>query len=358
MTTFSIIVATRNRPAALALSLPLYLSQSRLPERIVVVDSSDDPSANQSLVERLATTAAMSIVHMVSPAGGAKQRNIGLEQVTSDVTFFPDDDSLVYPGALAAMMRIYDLDEAGRIGGVCGFEVGRPPKGVLEDAVPYELKRSDRLKVYLGRTQVLIEDRLAPNPMKLAAHRFYDRTPPAEPWLAVEDALRVEWMTGFRMSFRTAAIRQVGFNERLGRYALFEDVDASLGVLAQGRDLVATARASVYHHRSPEHRGSGYEMGMMHVLNPAYVTCRFVIMDPKVRATIHRYARYKAFRYQVGTLATPYDKERFAGARAAVSFLDELCAADREAIDETYLKVREACLRLAPHEQEGRDREL
>ena len=39
---FDIVLATRNRPEALALSIPLMLSQSRQPGRLIVIDSSND----------------------------------------------------------------------------------------------------------------------------------------------------------------------------------------------------------------------------------------------------------------------------------------------------------------------------
>lgn len=344
MTTYSTVIATRNRPAALSLSLPLQLAQSHLPERIVVVDGSDDPSETRALVDRLAAGSPVPLVHLATEPGAARQRNLGLAHVSSDVTVFPDDDSLVHPGALAAMMRVYDLDEAGRIGGVCGTETRHPPPGVLDgEATPYEQRRSDRLKARVARVRVRLEDRLVPDPMKLAAHRLMRRLPPPEPWLAREGVERVEWMTGFRMSFRTASLR-AGFNEALGRYALFEDVDAGLGVLARGQALVAARDALVYHHKSPERRSGGRELGVMHVLNRAYVTCRTGLVDARLRGALRRHARFKAFQYGLGA-ATAFERERLAGARAAARVIDELCDAAPDAVNATYLRLRAACAR-------------
>jgi glycosyltransferase involved in cell wall biosynthesis len=162
MTTYSTVIATRNRPAALALSLPLQLAQSRLPERIVVVDSSDNPFENRALVERL--NGAVPILHQTSIPGSSIQRNIGLGLVDSDVTFFPDDDSLVHPDALAAIMRVYDLDEACRIGGVGGFETRHAPPGVLEGKIaPYKLRSSDRIKARVAHVRSQVENQLVPD---------------------------------------------------------------------------------------------------------------------------------------------------------------------------------------------------
>lgn len=342
MTTYSTVIVTRNRPTALALSLPLQLAQSRLPERIVVVDSSDDPSENRALVERL--DGAVPVLHRTSTPGMTLQRNVGLGLVDSDVTFFPDDDSLVHPGALDAMMRVYDLDEASRIGGVGGVETRHPPPGVLEGEVaPYRRRRSDRIKGRVAHVRARVEDRLVPDPMKLAARRLMARLPSPEPWLAGEGVERVEWITGFRMSFRTPSAR-VGFNEALGRYALFEDIDMGLRVLAQGQALVVVREAQVYHHKSPERRSGGQELGAMHVLNRAYVTCRTGLVDARLRGALRRYARFKAFQYGVGA-ATPFERERLVGARAAARVIDELCDATPEALDATYLRLREAVTR-------------
>jgi GT2 family glycosyltransferase len=146
------------------------------------------------------------------------------------------------------------------------------------------------------------------------------------------------------MSFRTASAR-VGFNEALGRYAVFEDIDMGLRVLAQGQALVVARKAQVYHHKSPERRSGGLELGVRHVLNRAYVTCRTGLVDARLRGTLRRYARFKAFTYGLGA-ATSFERERMAGARAAERVIDELCDAPLEALDATYLRLVEATTRL------------
>ena len=181
VTSFSTIIATRNRPAALSLSLPLHLAQSRLPERVLVIDSSDDPSENRSLVDRLAATTPVPLEHQISAPGSSLQRNIGLAQITSDVVFFPDDDSLVHPEALARMMHIYDCDVQGRIGGVCAVEMAVPPAGVLDDpATGYQTRKMDRIRARIARSRTRLEERFFPDPMKLAARCLQQKLPSPE----------------------------------------------------------------------------------------------------------------------------------------------------------------------------------
>ena len=255
MTSYATVIVTRNRPDALALSLPLHLAQTRPPEEIVVIDSSEGEAAERSraAVEASAQEAPMPVSYHASASGISVQRNLGLTLVRAEVTFMPDDDSLVYPGAMERIMRVYERDAEGRIGGVAGREEGRPPLGALGggERPAYAKRRSDRLRTRFAYTRKRLEDRFFPDPLLLTAQALQARLPPPEPWLAEEDAVRVEWMTGFRMSFRTEVIRRIGFAESLGRYALYEDIEAGFRIMAGGHALVATHAAPIYHHKAP-----------------------------------------------------------------------------------------------------------
>lgn len=326
-TTYTTVIVTRNRADALALSLPLHLAQSRRPEAIWVIDSSDDPSENQALTARLGGQTSVPVHHVVSPPGMTLQRNIGLKEVRSDVVFFPDDDSLVYPGALEAMMQIYDRDEARCIGGVCAREALTPPPGVLPAQPRYKMTFADRMRARISVQRFALEAWLVPNPRILAAQLLYQRLPPAPSWLAEEDAVTVEWMTGFRMSFRTESIRKSGFSEALRLYGVFEDVDASYQVL-QEQILVGAHRADIYHHKAPERRANGRSLGARQVLNSAYVLARANVMEGAAGARIarayRRYTLYKCAQYLVG-ISSAFGRARLAGAwearRAAKALL-------------------------------------
>lgn len=341
-TQYSTVIVTRNRPEALALSLPLMLEQSRLPQDILVVDSSDDPAPNKALVDRLAAQTAVPLRHMTSPAGMTVQRNIGLAQVSSEVVFFPDDDSLVLPGTLEAMMRIYDLDTQGIVGGVCSAEAKAPPQGVLNGpGAGYQMTTADRLKAKIARMRFAFEERFFRDPFFLVAERKYARMPGAPSWMAAENAILVPWMTGFRMSYRTELVRRTGFNEHLGRYALFEDTDACFGIL---RDhlLVGARNAQIYHHKAPARRANGRAMGAMQILNRAYVLARAQESDARMLAMMRRFSGYKIAQYALGARGS-FGRDRLAGARAAHDLMPALFSAPPEDLTPLYLKLRAAC---------------
>ena len=65
---FDIVIATMNRQDALLLSLPLMLTQERLPSRLIVVDASDDHQRTKRVVEE-AVEAAGAVVEVVTRPG-------------------------------------------------------------------------------------------------------------------------------------------------------------------------------------------------------------------------------------------------------------------------------------------------
>lgn len=49
---FDMVIVTRNRPEAFALSIPLSFGQSRQPEKLIIIDSSDNHRVLKSVMER------------------------------------------------------------------------------------------------------------------------------------------------------------------------------------------------------------------------------------------------------------------------------------------------------------------
>lgn len=270
---FDTVIATRNRAVALALTLPLHLSQSRLPGQIIVVDSSDDPTAAREVVEAHAANAPVPVrfVHVAEPSL-THQRNVGLDLVSAEVTFFPDDDSVCYPGTTDAIMRVYERDREEMIAGVCARPMPTPPDPALL-AGTYEMSAAHRtIMARSGRFRKVEQAFGDLNPMTYLAGRLA-RARPAISWLADEECVAVPWMTGFRMSFRTDAIRSVGFEPAFQGYAMYEDFDAGFCV-AQGAVLVATHRAWIFHHRFPSGRPVGFSYGVHSILNSGYVLAK------------------------------------------------------------------------------------
>ncbi len=340
--TYAAVIATRNRAEALRLSLPLVLAQSRRPAQVIVVDSSDDHGPIRQIVEENARANGMEIRFIESTPGLPLQRNRGLAAVETDVVLFPDDDSLLLPGTMEHIMHIYELDTEGVVGGVCSAEAQTVPREILATAKEsYRMTLADRLKWAIKRRRRRVEQRLFPDPFFYFAEKHY-RALPVPDWLASENAVLVEFMAGFRMSFRTKVLRAVGFDEALGHYALFEDLDASFRVL-KTHVLVGARNAQIYHHKVPSRRGGGRELGAAQILNRAYVLAKGQDTDARLKGEIRRYALYKIALYTL-RLDSGFGRARLAGALAAYRALPRLLAAAPEELTEVYLELREKCL--------------
>lgn len=343
--TFDVVIATRNRPEALALTIPLLLSQSRRPERLIVIDSSDDHGPVAEAVTRAVGDQPVELIVEYSEKGLTRQRNRGLSHVTAPIVFFPDDDALFYPGTSQAILEIYERDTEGRVMGINPADALVPPPGVLENAT-YDMTGAHRFHARTVGLRTRLGRRLnALSPRYFIGRILLERAPDL-PWLAEMDALPVEWMTGYRMTFRTAAIRDLGFEVVFGGYSLFEDTDASW--IAWQRGVVVGAnRGRIYHHRFPSGRANHYGLGAMGLANLAYLMakhCTDLGLSAAQVAQAHRltrrYARARMWIARAKGLRDAGAREELQGMREAFGTIDRLFAAPRADLAATYLAIK------------------
>jgi glycosyltransferase involved in cell wall biosynthesis len=312
------------------------LEQSRPPSQLIVIDSSDDHQATVDVVKDSVREFPIDLTILPSERGLTLQRNASLPLIKHPVVFFPDDDSIWFPGVAAAQMEVYVRDEAGRIAAVCAAESSSPPPDwELEVASSYQMNWKHRLQQKIAATRVKVESRFFPDPALLLGKSFWPPASELPHWLAEEDVVVVPWMTGFRMSFRTEVIRQVRFDENLTRYSLFEDIDASFGAWQLGW-VVGARKARVYHYRSPEKRDQGRRLGAQQLLNKAYVIHKHSPLGHPARERMNAFARYKVFQYRMGAMDS-FGRERYEGAVAARAAIKTISSSNISNRAESYL---------------------
>jgi GT2 family glycosyltransferase len=310
------------------------LAQTRPPSQLIVVDSSDAFEPVSAAVALAVGSNSITSVIEKSPKGLTLQRNRGLRHVECPITFFPDDDSIWFPDTAEQIVRVYERDRAQMISGVCARESAQPPLNFGERlSLAYRMRRRDRLMQRIGNLRTQFEERIAPNPSRLLGRSYFKKFVPSE-WHRANEVVPVEWMTGFRMSFRTDVIRKVGFDENFSNYCLLEDMDASLAAWEYG-PVVAAHRSRVYHYRSPELRGSGRLTGATQILNRAYVIAKHTSADSGVRRCLIVYLRYRIFLYLLSARGA-FGRARLAGALAALRHVNELLSSTPEFLGETY----------------------
>lgn len=333
---YEIVIATRNRAEALRLSIPLMLDQSRRANRLIVVDSSDNHSQIARVVRTAAKGSEIDVELRHTAPGLTLQRNVGLAELEAPVVFFADDDSLWYPGYAAAIMGVYERDTDGLIGGVTAIRAGAPPSERLTTGA-YAMKPVMRLRQRVAYPRTRLGELALTDPLVIHG-RDMMLSHPAPAWLPELNAVPVEFMTGFRMTFRTDVLRRAGgFDPVLRAYGSFEDVDACYGV-ARHTLLVSSHRAMVFHHQFPSGRGSGRVRGATNIANRAYIVAKHAGDASRARRRVRPYSVFRCAEYAIGARGE-YGRSRLRGAVDATRHLNPILNAPQEAVTQRYVEV-------------------
>jgi glycosyltransferase involved in cell wall biosynthesis len=332
---YDCVIATKNRLNALRMSVPLILRQGALPRRLIVIDASDDHDSVKVEIEEISERLGFknTIVAKSDAPNLARQRNIGLQFVDAPVVMFPDDDSMWYGGFAANVLKVYEADVRRQVGGVSGVGVPEPPPELAQPT--YKKGPLGSLKGAMQPYRNDLENRLFPHPFGLIAETTW-----ADKIDVVDDinSIRIPHITGFRMSFRTDVVKQVGFDETLGYalgYAYHEDFDVSLGVQRLGYALVSAQDAKVCHYSFPGKRGEGYLYGFSVIANTVYICRKTINRDTQIYPLMERYLKYKLLLYG-GGFYSKHRREVFQGAFDAWRNRYMLLDADEADLSESY----------------------
>ena len=238
----SVVVCTLDRPEPLAECLRSLAAQRRPPDDVLVVDAGRRAPADGVVAG--AAAHGLRVRRLASEPGLPRQRNRGIDAAEGDVVLFLDDDVVLDPGYLQALLDVYASDPDGRIGGVGGAQVPDPTP-----AEPWHRRAWTRLFLLesYGRGRV-----------KRSGHVEYCLSPSAP--------VDVEFLSGCNMSFRRAVLDRVRFDERLAGYALGEDIEMSHRVARAWR-LVLTPAARCDHRHVAGGRPARDDFRAMAVFN-------------------------------------------------------------------------------------------
>jgi len=338
---YAIVIATRNRIGALRASLPHMLSQQPRASQLIVVDSSDDHDPVRRLVQEVATenNVPHSVLH--TSRGASLQRNIGLALVKHPIVFFPDDDSIFFPNTSKSILDVYIRDQGRQVAAVCAFEALSAPANLETDQLAYPTERRKATRQGALRLRSKVERIFFPDPIRTYAKHLIAKAQIPN-WTHELGLVPVEWMTGFRMTFRTELAFKYKFDENLTRYSLFEDRDISLKMWIEG-SVLATPSAKIYHHKSPEKRDDGYRMGVIQILNLAYLTAKHTPLSHSSRSYLRRFCLYKATLYRLSS-KDKFTQSRFEGAKAALQQLSSFISSHPNEAASTYHRALTVCL--------------
>jgi hypothetical protein len=317
------------------MSIPLILKQDVAPEQLIIVDSSDDHDTVRTEVDSISERLGFksTVVAKSDASNSARQRNLGLQFVKAPVVMLPDDDSMWHGGFASNVLKIYEADVRRQVGGVTGVGVPEPPPELGQ--ATYKKSTFATAKGTLQPYRKSIENRFFPHPFGLIAEATW-----TENIDVVDDinSRRVPYITGFRMSFRTEALRQVGFDETLGYaagYAYHEDYDVSLRLERLGYALVSAEGAKVCHYSFPGKRGAGYNYGFSVIANSVYICRKTIGGDTQIYPLLERYLKYKLSLY-ASRFYSSHGREVFQGALDAWRNRSRLLDADEVSLADAY----------------------
>jgi GT2 family glycosyltransferase len=329
---WSLVVATLNREDVLVRSLRANVRQARRPAQVIVVDASDgwERTRDRVMAEVAATDGSgIEWIYVRSEVRSLTyQRNRGIERCVSDVAFLLDDDSFMYSGCAETIMRIYEADPDGRIGGVSAW---------LAEGHEGEPSKADRKSLASG--VVRAAERLWWQDMLFLPYdgHYYTR----DAGDTDDPVIGVPLFHGCRMTFRTPVVRKVGgFDEMLIGTAFGEDCDFSYRV-SRTHSLRLAKKAFLHHEQVPVARPRRELNTALVLLNaialykanggahPALVAYKFLLQRAALELARDCARPRKWMPYTTGILR-------------AARFLPEVLALDETALRVEYKRIQQA----------------
>jgi len=126
--TSSIVIITMDRPTETVRCLRSIILQTRLPEEIIVVDASKQTRNLKEQIAKVLKNLPIKFYYLHTAPSTSAQRNIGAQMAHTDVIFFIDDDVVLDPHHNDAIMKVYETNPKGTIGGVRGNNISLRPK--------------------------------------------------------------------------------------------------------------------------------------------------------------------------------------------------------------------------------------
>ncbi|MFN8384174.1 MAG: glycosyltransferase [Anaerolineales bacterium] len=250
----SVIICTRNRFDDFRSTVASLMLQKRLPDELLVVDSSDENVIEEYLKS---TSLPVSVKYIHSKPGLTLQRNVGVRNSTGDILFFFDDDCELNEDYLARVETVFTNDTQGEIGAVGGRlenlfgDQAMTLRFRLERMVFVSLRFLFGLDDYgSGRFRL---SGMATFPHHLMKGRYID------------------CLSGGLMAFRKEVFQKVEFDENLPGYGLMEDWSISKSVLDAGYKTYYEPSASLIHKESPQNRFNYFRWAEMFIVNYDYL---------------------------------------------------------------------------------------
>lgn len=249
----SVVIPTRDRPAALVRTIRSLLASAAVPEEFVVIDASEGGESADAVEALFAPpNAPRLILRRATTIGAAPQRNQGVAQAHGEFILFCDDDIVAEPDCVARLWQAITADDG--LGGVSAAIVNqsymRPGAATRAVLSVIGVREGEG---YAGR---VVGPALAFLPCA-----------DAEPSRVVP----VEWLNLGCTLYRRGLLPAPPFDAFFSGYSVGEDLALSLRVARRAR-LANVPAARIVHDSQPgAHKASPAGVSRMQLVNRHYL---------------------------------------------------------------------------------------
>jgi len=230
----SVIIATKDRPELLRHCLQSLARQEHLADELVIVDASTKPIKPQEVVPVVYHDAARLI--RAQPCL-TRQRNEGFRASQGDIVLYLDDDVVLEPGYIAALVAAFEQDRTGQVAAATGRITNINHPGWQHPL---------RSILWLFNLLFQLPD--------LGSGKFRLSGFPTFPYHC-DTARWVETLSGCNMAFRREVLDHYQFDESLPGYGFMDDDDMAYRISRQ-YDCLYVADARLAHLSMPKERAT------------------------------------------------------------------------------------------------------
>ena len=228
----SVIICTKNRIEDTIKCINSILIQTRLPDEVVIVDSSDTEEL-KSRLDSFRNSNGITFKYIYAEANLTKARNIGIDNSVGDIIMFLDDDVILEKEYVENIMDVFDGDSEGKVGGVIG-------ETVTEKQANNFVKRLLRLGNQILVTMFFLL-KYGDGGFRLSGIPTVIRSG------SVDKVTNIEYLTGCNMTFRREVINEFRFDEKSPHW---EDDDIAYRVSRRYQNIY-TPFAKLVHNATP-----------------------------------------------------------------------------------------------------------
>lgn len=271
MLSISLIICTYQRSNEIRRLLKALMSQTRIPDEIIVVDGSLDNTTESVTKEFIEIFSGRLVyVHVdKTDRGLTRQRNVGIKLAKSEIIAFLDDDTIPEPDYFEQIHACFlRHPEAIGVGGTITNEIEWKKAG--SDNKPgwnvFRWEEWERRENWRWRVRKLLglDSPLPPGWMPPFGHGRPANYPPDG------KDYRVEFVMGGCSNWRRSIFEKILFSSFFIGYGLYEDLDFCIRASRLG-SIYQCTRARLRHEHALGGRPNRFKYGKMVVRNGWYV---------------------------------------------------------------------------------------